>query len=972
MSSHPNPALESDPRHHGRPQTSAQLIPDGNSSLATAQRSHCLTPCSVVMTRINTGPDSCAVRAVLAASSSELQIYTELLTTAVALGVFLGIIGGVLLYFFVLESVLQRKQTCSDGIDDSSDSEGTQSDDSNSETTKAGSSAFQEEDELSINSNVAAFALKAKIIYPINQKFRPLADGSSNPSLLENFKQQDYSKRAKEDFVLSGSEAPGEMEEGNSNYFAGNYSPLDPKIYNEDTKVLMITFFPEILGYSSPEADLGLYRLSLQDLRQLDTDMHQEKCTIFLQLLRMELNNLYSREKIGENVYRDFLSMKEKELQELLKKHQSVLPDVADREEADCLYTLEEIESDERDYLQYAIQQMSKFFQQTEILLKHSELTEITVKEIMQNIGDKMSQVESMLTDTLTLRVMVIVDKLMRWKFMAKRLYFLKRLAQQENRDKLKVVTSVLDSLTRDAMLTSLQKEELTARLQSTIWGCVNTLDNEFTKQTKDIILGMKKRRRTLLKRLEETQREHAANLMDKARRTFAPDDFIKSYHELEERNRQLRSEMEDEEDHNDAKAVTELWKTVDKLIEEVFSEALPNLTEVSSSAMETLRSQMQQDLRASRQAAEEERKWHLTLFEEKLVQMKQEWLNEKALNSAKQKHLVDYQEQIIQNFLLKQTALDEKISKHIVLEHKTALQSVVRWLTLRHLGLMTLKEMKLYKTKCQMDELGEQRLKELPIWDEHEDESKKRRENLVSRLSKEKEKFCQETELLLHQQLTVESRALLDLLQHHMVQVIGCALVHQARTNSAKQNHIDSTHQLKNLLVERTMESVYVTMEGANCLIQKYFQQMEETMEQYRKDRRNQLRSLQDTFKRKQHIKEKMIEENLSAGMANMKTKRFTSTKIQHQMMLQQRRIISLLLLEEGINMEFLKQRAEQLRQLKEQLDKHLKMAEETFISELAGLTRISQAEWKILENKFLSGMESGSFSQANKNSED
>ncbi|XP_059821248.1 evC complex member EVC-like isoform X2 [Hypanus sabinus] len=913
------------------------------------------------MTRIHTGPESCAVRAVIAATSSELQIYSQLLTTAVALGVFLGIIGGFLLYFFVLESVLQRRQTCSDGIDDSSDSDDTQSYDSNSEiaveTTKAGASAFQEEDELSINSNVAVFALKAKIIYPINQKFRPLADGSSNPSLLENFKQQDYSKRAKQDFVLSGPEAPGEMEEGNSNYFVENYSPPDTKTYNEDTTILMLTFFPEILCYSSPEADLGLYRLSLQDLRQLDTDMHQEKCTIFLQLLRMELNNLYLREKIDESVYRDFLSMKEKELKELLKKHQSVLPDTADREESNCLYTLEEIERDEQDYLQYAIQQMSKFFQQTEILLKHSELPEITVREIMQNIGDRMSQVESMLTDTLTSQVMVIVDKLMRWKFMAKSLYFLKRLAQQENRDKLKMVTSVLDTLTRDTMLTSLQKEELTPRLQNTIWGCVNTLNNEFTKQTKDIILGMKKRRRTLLNRLEKTQREHAANLMDKARRIFAPDDFIKSYHELEERNRQIRSEMEDEEDHNDAKAVTELWKTVDKLIEEFFSETLPNLTEVSSSAMEALRSQMQQELRASSQAAEEERKWHLTLFQEKLVQMKQEWLNEKALNSAKQKHLVDYQEQIIQNFLLKQTALDEKISNHIVLEHKTALQSVVRWLTLRHLGLMTLKEMKLYKTKCQMDELGEQRLKELPIWDEHEDESKKLRDNLVSRLSKEKEMLCQETESLLHQQFTVESRVLMDLLQHHMLQVIGCALVQQARTNSAQQNHIDSTHQLKNLLVERTMESVYVTLEGANGLIQKYFQQIEETMEQYRKDKGDQLRSLQDTFKRKQHIKEKMIEENLSAGMANVKTKRFNSTKIQHQMMLQQRRIISMLLLEEEINMEFLKQRGQQLHQLKQQLDKHLKMAEEIFISELAGLTRISQAEWKILENKFLSG---------------
>ncbi|XP_051897558.1 evC complex member EVC-like isoform X2 [Pristis pectinata] len=889
------------------------------------------------MTRVNSDLDSCAMRAVLAVTSSELQIDTGLLATAVVLGVFLGVVGGVLLYLFVLKSALQRKQTCSDGTDDSSDSEDDQYYDSNSESvverTKA--SALQEEDELSINSNIAAFALKAKVIYPINQKFRPLADGSSNPSLLENLKQRDHSKRTK-DFVLSGSESPCQMDERGYYYFQGNYSPPDPKACNEDKLVLMVTFFPEILAYSSPEADLGLYRLSLQDLRQLDTEMHQEKCT---------------------------------ELQELTKKHQPMFPSAADREESEHCYTLEEIERNEQDYFQYAIQQMSRFFQQTEhshfFLLKHSELPKVTVEEIMQNVRDKMSQLESMLTDTLTLQVTVILDKLTRWKFMAKSLYFFKWLAQQENRDNLKMVTSVLETLTRDGTLASWQKEELTARLQSSVQGCVNTLNNEFTKQTKGIILEMKRRRRTLMNRLEETQREEATNLTDRARRILAPDDFIKSYHELEDRHRQIRCEMEDEEDHKDAEAVTELWKnlhfassrTVDKLIEELFSETLPNLTEVSSSAMKTLKSQMQQELRASKQAAEEERKWHLTFFQEKLVQMKQEWLNEQALNSAKQKHLVDYQEQIIQSLLLKQTALDEKFSKHIMLEHKTALQSVVRWLTLRHLSLMTLKDMKLYKTKCQLDELGEQRLKEPPIWDEYEDESKKLRDDLVSRLSKEKEKLCRETESLIHQQLAAESQALMDFLQHHMVQVIGHALVHQVGINSAKQNHIDSTHQLKNLLVERTMESVYVTMEGATCLIQNYHQRIEEIMELYRKDKRNQLRSLQETFKRKQHIKEKMMEENLNEDMANVKTKRFTSTKIQHQMMLQQRKIRSLLLLEEEINTEFLKRRTELLHQLKEQLDKHLKMAEETFMSQLADLARVPQAEWKILEKKFLSG---------------
>ncbi|MBZ3872248.1 Ellis-van Creveld syndrome protein [Sciurus carolinensis] len=46
-----------------------------------------------------------------------------------------------------------------------------------------------EEYEPSFNSNITAFALKAKVIYPIIQKFRPLVHGSSNPSLHEHLNQ---------------------------------------------------------------------------------------------------------------------------------------------------------------------------------------------------------------------------------------------------------------------------------------------------------------------------------------------------------------------------------------------------------------------------------------------------------------------------------------------------------------------------------------------------------------------------------------------------------------------------------------------------------------------------------------------------------------------------------------------------------------------------------------------------------------
>uniref|UniRef100_UPI00398F69BD evC complex member EVC-like n=1 Tax=Pristiophorus japonicus TaxID=55135 RepID=UPI00398F69BD len=918
------------------------------------------------------GLDSCLARAVLRVTSNQLQVNPPLLAVAVVLGFLLGIAGGVLLYIFVLESALHRKENSANGIDENSDSEDNQSYKSNAEVVeerraKGGASPFHQENETSLDSNIAAFALKARVIYPINQKFRPLADGSSNPSLLEGLKRRDQTKRAKEDFVLS----LGQKDDRDCYCFPGNYSPPDPKACNKNKIVVMATFFSEVLVYTSPDADLGLYRLSLQVLRDLDTELRQEKYMMFLQLLRIHLNDLYLKEKIDEKLYRDFLSTQEKELEELEKQDHPMLPGAADRK--DSRYTLEESERDERNYLQYTIKQLSGYFQQTEsarcFLLNHSMLPKITVEEIMRNISENMSQVESLLTDFLTLQVTVIRDKLLRWEFMAKSLHSFKWLVQQENRDKLKMVTSVLNTLTRDGELAFGQKEDILARLQSSVQDCVHTYNNECTKRTEDLVLGMKRWRRTLLKRLEETQRHEAMTLTDRARQMLAPTEFIKSYHELAERHRQVRCDVEDKEDHKDAKAVTELWKdlqsassqTVDRLIKELFSEILPNLTEVSLSTMEKLRSRMQRDLTASKQTAEEERKRQLKLFQEKLVQVKQVWIDEQALNSAKQKHLVDKQEKIIQGFLLRQSGLDEKVSKHIVLEHKIALQSMVRQLTLRQLSLMTLKEMKLFKTKCLLDELGVQRMKEPPIWDQHEDESMKLQDNRVSKFSEEQEKLCQETEILIHQQLAAECQAFMDLLQHHMEQVIGRALVHQARVHLVKQNHEDNREKLKNLLVERATESVYVTMERTTNLIQNYYQQVEEILEVYRKVKTDQLRSMQETFKSKQIIEEKTLEDNLNTELGNVKTNRLAPKRIQHQLALQQRKTRSMLLLDEEMNMEFLKQRTVLLHQLKEQVDKRLKMAEQTFMSQLAALARVSPADWMALEKKFLSGAISG-----------
>ncbi|XP_048398019.1 evC complex member EVC-like isoform X2 [Stegostoma tigrinum] len=957
---------------------------------------------------------SCSTQAGWTILSSQLQVYPAFLAVAVLLGFVLGIAGAVLLYIFVLEPALQRKEHCSSGTDDDSCSE--YSDDSQSfksnedeRGTKRGASPYYEENETSLNSNIAAFALKARVIYPINQKFRPLADGSSHPSLLEGLKQRDSTKRTKEDFVLSDPEFLDLKSERDYNCFPGNYPP-STTVCNENNTIPIVMFFSELLGYTSPEAELGLYRFSLQTLRLLDAEIRQEQYMIFLQLLKLQLNDLYLKEKIDETFYRDFLSTQEKELEKLQNLEQPVLLGDTSRKDCEQHYTLEEAEQDEHSYLQYTIHQLSGFFKQTESVwssfLNHSKLPKITVQELMRNISEKMLQVEVLLTDSLTFQITVILDRLLHWEYMTKSLQSLTWLVQQESKDKLMMVTSVLSVLNRDGTLAFWQKEEILARIQHSVQDNVDTYINACAKQTKDLILEMKRRHRTLMKRLEETQRHERLNLKEQATQMLTPTEFIQkqekqhareggcwvnimkqrklwmleignmqkqiaeethqSCHELAERHRQTRCDVEDKENHNDVKAVTKLWKnlhtkssrTLDKLMEELFTETLPKLTSVSLPAMETLRSRLQQDLTARKKAAAVERKQQLKQFHEKLAQMKQVWMDEKVINSVKQKYLIDKQEKIIQGFLLRQSDLEEMVSEHIILEHQVALQPMLRQLTLRHFSLLILKEMRLFKAKCLFSELEEQRMKEPPIWDQLEDENVKLQDNEMSKFSEDQRKLWKNADVIIHQQLAAECQAFVDLLQHHMARNIGHALTHQARVHSFKQNHDDNTQKLKNLLVERTTESVYVTMESVTNLIQNYDQKIEEIMDVYQKDKKNQLSFMQETFKRQKLSKEAALEDKLKADLVSVKTNPLLPRRIQHQLVLQQKRIISMLLLEEETNMEFLKKRTMLLHQLKEQVDSHLKVAEKTFMSQLAALARVPKADWKTLEKKFLSGI--------------
>ncbi|XP_006128266.2 evC complex member EVC isoform X4 [Pelodiscus sinensis] len=249
-----------------------------------------------------------------------LQLVPGLLAPAVLLGVALGVGAAFLLGFYVIRPLLQGKKDDSQRLLESFHSDVRRHLDEyapspRKKKTEAQMSEEEMGNESSLNSNITAFALKAKVVYPINQKFRPLADGSSNPSLHENPKQAILPNQIMETSTSSslGSLSHGDKEDCSSSTTIHSATSDDRF---QDRTFLKVTCFPEVLNCESFDVKLCLYSLLLKDLLLLDTELRKEKQMVFIQVLRTYLSDFYLKKKIAEDLYQNISLTQETDIQE--------------------------------------------------------------------------------------------------------------------------------------------------------------------------------------------------------------------------------------------------------------------------------------------------------------------------------------------------------------------------------------------------------------------------------------------------------------------------------------------------------------------------------------------------------------------------------------------------------------------------------------------------------------------------------
>lgn len=823
-----------------------------------------------------------------------------------------------------------------------------------------------DEREPSFNSNVTAFALKAKVVYPINQKFRPLADGSSNPSLHENLKQVVLPHQPVEASPSSslGSLSQAEKEECSSSSSIHSAASDDRFL---GRTFLRIHSFPEALTCESADLDLCIYSLHLKDLLQLDAALRRDRHLMFILIFKMCLLDLFPKKKPDDEFYQKILSKQENDLEELERGLQVRLSHTDTLGAGDSEYiALAEVERKEREYSEQLTGNMDAFWTQVEsiqhCLVDQFKCPSSKARQLGAALTERMITAEGLLRDSQDSQALDILDRTMGRAHMAKMIEFLKLQIQEETRCRLAALSRSLDLLTVQGRLSGRQKEELLTQQHKAFWEEAERFGREFAQRVKDLVEVSRVRQVEGTAELTLAQEEERRSVLE-AQLTSDPEELLQAFHGVLERQRARRSDLEDEETFRTTEAAAalcqELYRstveTFQTFVDILFLQTLPGVTSLSRAECEYLRQEAQENAALQLGKSDRFRKQQWKLFQELLEQEKQVWLEEHALSTALQTHLRDSHESIIRNVLGRLGGLTEESTRYILQGHELLLRAALRRLALRGSAVATLTHMRLSSKKRLLQELREQHALEQgssQCLDEHQWQLLRALEARVQEETCRLEEELQQTRLRLQEQVLAEAQEAGRLLQQRTERALGQALLGHART-AATRSRAQDREDVKRTLLEAAVESVYVTSAGVGRLTRAYYQQVGRVMQAHEDRRLEQLQTLQGERRENYKLRKKQeLGDPPSAGEVAGRAEE-ASQGVHQRMRAQQGRFLAQFTAHQRIRLDTWQQRARGLDLLEAQLETQLQEAEQSFISELAALARVPLAESKPSSSK-------------------
>uniref|UniRef100_A0A6I8SYF2 EvC ciliary complex subunit 1 n=1 Tax=Xenopus tropicalis TaxID=8364 RepID=A0A6I8SYF2_XENTR len=838
-------------------------------------------------------------------SVESVQVVPGLLGAAVLVGIVLGAAAAAFLCFCLLLPRLSNK-----GKDPGVVLENSNSDIKRQDCRTESKNAIHpirrkslEEDNPFPSNGVAAFALKAKVVYPINQKFRPLADGASNPSLHESHKQTSLPNQMFEGSAYSSTESlsHGEKEDCSSSTTIHSITSED-RFYERTFP--RVNSFLEVLTFSSCDVGLCLYSLCLQTLPLLDAELRREQHSMFLQILRINLTDLLLKKKIDGETFRNQLSAQE---------------------------------ATEGFWIQ--IEKVHQF------LLDQAKCSYAEAEKIMMDLTSRMTVLETVLSESQELQAMEVQEKMIRWEHMAKVVDSLRHQIQEESECRLNAVSKTLDNLKNQKKISVRQKEHHLTELFKAFWEEVSQYNNECLQQTKSLISKLLTHRGKLIEILRRTQKEERLNFLSKAQGSSDPDSFIKEYHKLLEEQRELSCDLEDEEDCKALDSVADLCKELytgasqnfEKLVKSLFLQTLPEMTDLSLQDCESLKLELRQHLSSELEKAEAERKAKIKVFQETLLQEKQLWAQEQVRSSALQNYVSEKEQQIIKEVLSRLSGINEESSRAAAQRHDFFLRCALRPLALRNIAMATLTQMRMSRKKIVLQELKEHRCLERSKSHCQDEEQWKMQNEMEIHILEEERKLEAETQQArtdCQQQLLSDLAEALHLIRQHMQRAIGQTLVHYAQQEAAK-SMMEDNMDFKERLVEAAVESVYVSRNSVEKLLRRYNQTMGQILGEFQVAKKHQLKAVKDKLTTEKQKREKKSQKDELCAQP-------TYSDFLKRFFLQQNQLLEKCQLYQQIGLDSVRQRKSVQHRLFGDLENKLKDAEEEFIAELASLARI------------------------------
>ncbi|XP_051271523.1 evC complex member EVC [Dicentrarchus labrax] len=889
---------------------------------------------------------------VLVCFAESLHIYTGLLTVATVCGGLSGILAAALLYVFCLKPLLLTRQGYNarrlfepdDGELDNNQSDCV----SNSrKEAPSGTANDKEKKQPPINSDVAAFASRAKVVYPINQKYRPLADGASNPSLHEHSKlpamPNDGSSSSTDGDSLSQ-----EQDNDDSSQFIS--SSLVPKSL-QNQSFTRVSHYPHTLTQPGFEGRISLYCLALQDIQQHCSQLQEEKCLIFLQMVKIIFSCRFPKDKNDADFTKNILQMQAKELNELKKQLSTDL--TATEKNDDCTF-LEEIERAQKDLLERGLQVSRRFSKQVEDLCQHllkktSVFSPDEAQDVILSLIQTLVLLENHLMNTQEADLKRIQQKLLWWEELTGLLQSQPALLKREVCLRQGLIATTLEQLTSDDVLTFSHMEKILSEVQASLTDGLQQCTEECTRKTKELVNDKCSRMESKRKKLLRSQTKEKSRALELRQTHGDLQQLTKAYQELLMKHRQQIADLELQQDNRVAETLSDHWKKLHlcwskklgELAKGVFLTSVRAQSKLPAERCEELWLDLEQELVPQLQQAECTIKMQLEDVRAQLDKDGQVWSEEMVLVQACLKHLSEQQMKILHAMVARQGyTLNSQVGSLIEKKHEHLLAAVQRYFVVRHFCLHMLKEMRLSKLKA----LSQTDFRAVLMEDPSKSQSCVNSTLKNSSASLAERHLGPESQLVGHsfqQEFLSELETGTELLQSHAQLVLGNALSHAIQkmmeTESESQTSPKEEDGLKHHLTEASSESVYVTKDSLTALVRSYYSHLRDIINKLQQDQSNKNQELNEKQESSSQLSRSLLRELVNWG------KKPTSAEFQQRVELHKRKLLEQCDLEQEAICEELRRKKVAQDQTMKRIKAQLLEAEENFITELAALARVS-----------------------------